>query len=108
VNLSLGGPYQSSPILVDAIHKAAADGMPIVAAAGNEGADNVSWPAANLQAGGGGRSYGLAVGATNANGSVASFSNTGRHLSLVAPGNFSGDCAPIRLRGPVSLRRSQR
>ena len=85
VNLSLGGSYPSSPILVDAIHKAAADGMLIVAAAGNEGG-NVSWPGADLQPGDGGRSYGLAVGATNDDGSLASFSNSGTHLSLVAPG----------------------
>jgi subtilisin family serine protease len=95
VNLSLGGSYPSTPILVDAIHKAASDGMLIVAAAGNEGADRVSWPAADLQPGGGVRSYGLAVGATNANGSPASFSNTGSHLSLVAPGNFAGDCSGV-------------
>src|SRR5580765_4470949 len=95
VNLSLGGSYPSTPIVVDAVHKAASDGMLIVAASGNEGADRVSWPAANLQPGGGGRSYGLAVGATNADGSPASFSNTGRHLSLVAPGNFTGDCTGV-------------
>jgi len=95
VNLSLGGPSPSSPIFVDALHKAAADGMLIVAAAGNEGSDHVSWPAADLQPGGGRRSYGLAVGATNANGSLASFSNSGRHLSLVAPGNYAGDCSGV-------------
>jgi hypothetical protein len=55
VNLSLGASYPSSPILVDAIHKAAADGMLIVAAAGNEGGD-VGWPAADIQRAGGGRS----------------------------------------------------
>jgi hypothetical protein len=38
VNLSLGSEYPSSPILVDAIHRAASDGMLIVAAAGNEAA----------------------------------------------------------------------
>ena len=95
VNLSLGGSFPSSPILVDAIRKAAADGMLIVAAAGNEGTDRVSWPAADLQPGGGLRSYGLAVGATNADGSLADFSNTGRRLSLVAPGNFAGDCTGV-------------
>lgn len=94
VNLSLGGSYPSSPILVDAIHKAAADGMLIVAAAGNEGG-NVSWPGADLQRDDGGRSYGLAVGATNHDGSLASFSNSGTHLSLVAPGNFAGDCSGV-------------
>ena len=94
VNLSLGSSFPSSPILVDAIHKAASDGMLIVAAAGNEGR-KVSWPAADLQPADGGRSYGLAVGATNQDGSLASFSNSGTHLSLVAPGNFAGDCSGV-------------
>jgi subtilisin family serine protease len=94
VNLSLGGVYPPSPILVDAINKAAGDGMLIVAAAGNEGLD-VSYPAALLQQRGGAASYGLAVGATNVDGSVADFSNFGDHLSLVAPGNFAGDCTGV-------------
>jgi hypothetical protein len=68
--------------------------MLIVAAAGNEGSD-ISWPAADLGPGEGGRSYGLAVGATNADGSLASFSNSGGQLSLVAPGNFAGDCSGV-------------
>ena len=95
VNLSLGGSYPTSPTFVDALHKAASDGMLVVAASGNDGADHVSWPAADLQPSGGLSSYGLAVGATNADGSVASFSNKGRHLSLVAPGNFAGDCTGV-------------
>ena len=37
VNLSIGGPEPSSPILVDAIDKAASDGVLIVAASGNDG-----------------------------------------------------------------------
>jgi subtilisin family serine protease len=94
VNLSIGGPEPSSPILVDAIDKAASDGMLIVAASGNEGGQ-VDWPAALLQPSGGGESYGLAVGATNVNGSHASFSNFGEHLSLVAPGIFTGDCSGV-------------
>jgi len=94
VNLSIGGPEPSSPILVDAIDKAASDGILIVAASGNEGGQ-VDWPAALLQPGGGGESYGLAVGATNVNGSHASFSNFGEHLSLVAPGTLTGDCSGV-------------
>ena len=94
VNLSLGASAPSSPMLVDAIHKAASDGMLIVAAAGNDGR-SVSWPAADLQLSGGARSYGLAVGATDVDGSLASFSNSGEKLSLVAPGNFAGDCSGV-------------
>jgi subtilisin family serine protease len=94
VNLSIGGPEPSSPILVDAIDKAASDGVLIVAASGNDGGP-IDWPAALLQPSGGGESYGLAVGATNAEGSYASFSNFGKYLSLVAPGIFTGDCSGV-------------
>jgi subtilisin family serine protease len=103
VNLSVGGSEPSSPILVDAIDKAASDGMLIVAASGNEGGP-VDWPAALLQPSGGGESYGLAVGATNAEGSYASFSSFGKHLSLVAPGIFTGDCSGVLVALP---RRNQ-
>ncbi len=94
VNLSLAGRSPSSPMLVDAIHKAASDGVLIVAAAGNDGGE-VAWPAADLQPSDGGRSYGLVVGATDADGTLASFSNSGKQLSLVAPGNFAGDCSGV-------------
>jgi subtilisin family serine protease len=103
VNLSIGGPEPSSPILVDAIDKAASDGVLIVAASGNDGGP-VDWPAALLQHSGGGESYGLAVGATNAEGSYASFSNFGKYLSLVAPGIFTGDCSGVLVALP---RRNQ-
>ena len=65
--------------------------MLVVAAAGNEYQDGnpVEYPAALLQPVGskgvGGR--GLAIGASTATGSRASFSNTGTYLSLVAPGD---------------------
>jgi subtilisin family serine protease len=91
VNLSLGGPTPSEPILIDAIHKAAADGVLIVAATGNTSGE-VSWPAAALQPSGGGRGFGLAVGATDADGRLARFSNAGKHLSLVAPGTIDSTC----------------
>jgi subtilisin family serine protease len=103
VNLSIGAPYPSSPILVDAIDKAATDGMLIVAASGNEGGP-VDWPASLLQQSVGGESYGLAVGAANAEGDQASFSNDGEHLSLVAPGIFAGDCSGVLVALP---RRNQ-
>ncbi len=92
INMSLGGPYPSEPILVDAIHKAAADGILLVAATGNEH-EHVAYPAADLQPSGGGRSYGLAVGASDVDGRLADFSNSGKHMSLVAPGNSSGSCS---------------
>ena len=89
VNMSLGGRTPSEPILVDAIHNAAAQGVLLIASAGNDGS-YVGWPAADLQPSGGGRSYGIAVGAIDATGHRATFSDYGKHLSLVAPGTYGG------------------
>lgn len=89
VNISLGGQSPNEPPLLDAIHKAAADGVLIVASAGNVHS-HVGWPAAYLQPSGGGRGYGIAVGAVDKDGKLADFSNFGDHLSLVAPGSFVG------------------
>jgi subtilisin family serine protease len=94
VNMSLGAPSPSQPILIDAIHKAAADGMLLVAAAGNAHA-NVAWPAAALQPSSGRRSYGLAAGATDIDGALAGFSNSGKHLSLLAPGAHGDGCGVL-------------
>jgi subtilisin family serine protease len=103
VNLSLGGPAPSEPILVDAIHKAAADGLLLVAAVGNAH-EHVAWPAADLQPSGGGRSFGLAVGATDVEGRLAGFSNSGKQLSLVAPGNLGGTCSGVLVALPPASR----
>ena len=89
VNMSFGGPEPDAPIVVDAIHKAAADGMLLVAAIGNSDGF-AGYPAADLQPPGGARSFGLAVGASDGVGTRASFSNSGRHLSLLAPGRRVG------------------
>jgi subtilisin family serine protease len=88
VNMSLGGKVPSDPVLVDAIHYAAAQNVLLVAAAGNLATD-VFWPAAELQRSNGERSYGIAVGATDGTGRRASFSNWGGHLTLMAPGAYS-------------------
>jgi serine protease len=90
VNMSLGGTTPSEPILVDAIHRAAANGVLLVASAGNDAHNRVTWPAADLQPAGGGRSYGIAVGATDVDGRRATFSDWGGHLSMVAPGTYGG------------------
>lgn len=94
VNMSIGGSTPDTPILVDALHKAAAAGVLLVAAAGNSGSF-VAYPAADLQPAGGGRSFGLAVGASDFGGSLAGFSNSGEHLSLVAPGDYGGRCSGV-------------
>jgi hypothetical protein len=100
VNMSLGGALPSEPILVDAIHRAAAAGVLLIASTGNEGS-HVSWPAADLQPSGGGRSNGLAVGATDVEGNPAYFSNSGKHISLVAPGTFAGLCSGVLVALPA-------
>jgi subtilisin family serine protease len=90
VNLSLGGP-ETSPIERRAIRWAAKRGVLIVASAGNgyEEGNAVEYPAALLQpVGSRGRGgIGLAVGATQLDGTRAPFSNTGSYLSLAAPGS---------------------
>jgi subtilisin family serine protease len=99
VNMSFGQDTPEQPILRDAIHKAAADGMLLVAAAGNSAAE-VAYPAADLQPPGGGPSYGLAVGATDVGGNLASFSNSGERLSLVAPGGYDDPCSGVLVAVP--------
>jgi subtilisin family serine protease len=89
INLSIGGP-DTSATEQRAIDYAAAHGVLLVAAAGNEFAEGnpVEYPAALLQpVGSDGRDgVGLAVGASTTTGDRAPFSNTGSHLSLAAPG----------------------
>jgi subtilisin family serine protease len=105
VNMSLGGKPPSDPVLVDAIHNAAAQNVLLVAAAGNANSD-VYWPAAELQRSHGGRSYGLAVGATDGSGQRASFpgwgSNWGKHLSIMAPGTYSAYAGVVAALPPAS------
>jgi thermitase len=101
VNMSFGGPNAEGPVALAAIHKAEADGLLIVAAAGNyNGA--VAHPAADLQTPGGGESAGLAVGASDASGNLAFFSNSGDNLSLLAPGNYKGTCSGVLVAAPLN------
>ena len=89
VNLSIGGS-ETSALERRTIHWAAAHGVLVVAAAGNEHdqGNAPEYPAALLQpVGSNGRGgIGLSVGATAMNGTRAYFSNTGSYLSLAAPG----------------------
>ena len=77
VNLSLGGD-QNDPIFHDAIKAATAKGIIVVAAAGNSGAAELTYPARYPEA--------LAVGATQYDNTRSPFSNYGSNLDLVAPG----------------------
>jgi subtilisin family serine protease len=94
VNMSFGSDALEAPIMLDAIHKAAADGMLLIAAAGNS-SHAVAHPAADLQPAGGVESYGLAVGASDVDGNLAFFSNSGANLSLLAPGGYNGPCSGV-------------
>ena len=82
ISMSLGG--SSAPEEVhDAIIHAYNLGIVIVAAAGNDGdgdpsTEEISYPAAYPEV--------IAVGATDKDDSVASFSNTGSYVELTAPG----------------------
>lgn len=86
INLSLGGPAPSR-IVRNTLAEAAANGIVVVAAAGNEGQTAPHFPAAYST-----NDYGeavpglLAVGAVNANFGAAAFSNSGPWVSLAAPG----------------------
>lgn len=78
INLSLGSDARS-PVLDAAIAHVLEQGSVVVAAAGNGGPYGaVFYPAATPGV--------LAVGATRPDDALASFSSTGPHLALVAPG----------------------
>ncbi|MEM4601580.1 MAG: S8 family peptidase, partial [Desulfurococcaceae archaeon] len=74
ISMSLGGP--ASQILQDAVKYAYESGAVLVAAAGNEGAPNPSYPANYPEV--------IAVGAVDSNYTLASWSN--RYPDVVAPG----------------------
>ena len=78
INLSLGGPAASQTLL-DAVAYAYAKGATVVAAAGNDGASVISYPAAYDD-------YVIAVGATRYDETLAYYSNFGPSLDVVAPG----------------------
>jgi serine protease len=73
------------PTLISAIAYAHAKGVVLVAAAGNDGADQIAYPAADSDV--------ISVGATTEDGCLASYSDTGPQLDLTAPGG--GDDAAL-------------
>ncbi len=77
INLSLGG-YAESQILRNAVEYARDNGVVVVAASGNDGVRGVSYPARFDSV--------IGVGALTAEDTVASFSNFGPGIDLVAPG----------------------
>jgi serine protease len=91
INLSLGGP-KSDPVtgepydyvlLEEAINNAVAQNVTVIAAAGNDGRAEVSYPAAFDNV--------IAVGAINYQKMRTSYSNYGPELDLVAPGGIVSD-----------------
>ena len=80
INLSLGGPGSSDSVS-RAIDRAAARGVVVVAASGNESKGTIDFPATHPSV--------IAVGAVDARKERAVYSNFGKELSLVAPG---GNC----------------
>jgi subtilisin family serine protease len=76
LNLSLGGGHDPTEELL--IRRAIEQGMIVVAAMGNEGSSVASYPAAIDDV--------IAVGASTEVDGLATFSNTGYHINLVAPG----------------------
>lgn len=66
------------PELIEALRYANRKGVLVVAAAGNEGSTTIPYPARARHV--------IAVGATTEHGCLASYSNVGRRITLVAPG----------------------
>jgi len=77
INISMGA-YAPSAVLTSAIDYASARGAVIVAAAGNDGAAQLEWPAADPRV--------VSVGAVDALEQQVSFSNAGAQLKITAPG----------------------
>lgn len=77
INVSLGG-YSTGPVLEAAIDYATQNGALIVAAAGNDQAAQLAWPAADARV--------VSVGAVDKAEQQVSFSNSGAQLQLTAPG----------------------
>jgi len=77
INISLGG-FGDSLIVRNAIAYANGKGALIVAAAGNNGIDKVSYPGANAGV--------IGVGSVDKSGSHLQFSNTGTQVAVAAPG----------------------
>ena len=80
-SLSIAGPRTRR--VTDAVRYATAKGVTVVAAAGNDGAPSVGWPAADPRV--------IAVGAVGRNLALAPYSNHGRALDLVAPAGTGDD-----------------
>jgi subtilisin family serine protease len=77
ISMSLGSAYDD-PLVHQAVDRAIAAGISVVAAAGNDGCNCMLYPANYPEV--------ISVGAADANGNPASFSSYGSSLKLLAPG----------------------
>jgi serine protease len=77
INMSLGGPSYDE-VLHDAVKAAVANGVVVVAAAGNDGSPVLQYPAAFPEV--------IAVAATDAGGGLVDFSSFGDWVDVAAPG----------------------
>ncbi len=86
INLSLSGP-SPSPLVHDVLQQAAAAGVLVFAAPGNEPTTDATYPAAFPEV--------VAVTASSAPGQLADYANRGSFVDLIAPGTsvvpFGGD-----------------
>jgi subtilisin family serine protease len=81
INISLGAEHQDDYVR-EAIELATAAGITVVAAAGNDGCDCVTYPAKYPEV--------VAVGSLDQNGALAGFSSWGAAIDIIAPGtNFT-------------------
>lgn len=85
INMSFGGPYFSRGIN-SACDFAFSNGSVLVSATGNDGKDEIMYPA--------GYNTVIAVGAVNEYKERANFSNYGEKLDIVAPGTFIYSAIP--------------
>jgi thermitase len=92
VNLSMSGSDEA-PVLRDAIRSATRHGVVVVAAAGNDGSSDRSFPAADPNV--------IGVAATTASDTVFSWSNRGRWVAIAAPGETT---STLRGGGYTSFR----
>ncbi|MBR6060223.1 MAG: S8 family serine peptidase [Victivallales bacterium] len=77
ISMSLGS-YSYNSLMKIAVDYAASNGVVIVASSGNDGVNQVVYPAAFDNV--------IAVGAVAANSQIAGFSNSGSQVSIAAPG----------------------
>lgn len=82
INMSFGSTHDSY-LQKEAVQKAVAEGITVVAATGNEGSSEVYYPAAYPET--------IAVGATGKNNTKTAYSNYGPEVDIVAPGGDYGE-----------------